>query len=67
MMESQIIQIAVSEWQAVVGSEAWRAALESGKVLFFPNLGFELQPQERELLRPDIRDPGARNISQNTS
>ena len=65
MMESQIIQIAVSEWQAVVGSEAWRAALESGKVLFFPNLGFELQPQERELLRPDIRDPGARNISLN--
>ena len=65
MMESQIIQIAVSEWQAVVGSEAWRAALESGKVLFFPNLGFELQQQERELLRPDIRDPGARNISLN--
>ena len=65
MMESQIIQIAVSEWQALVGSEAWRAALESGKVLFFPNLGFELQPQERELLRPDIRVPGARNISLN--
>jgi len=64
-MESQIIQIALSELQAVAGNEAWRAALESGKVLFFPNLGFELQPQERELLRPDIRDPGARNISLN--
>ena len=62
-MEHQIIEIAISEWQAVVGNEAWRTALESGKVLFFPNLGFELLPQERELLRPDIRDPGARNIS----
>ncbi len=64
-MESQILQIAISEWHAVLGSEAWRAALESGKVLFFPNLGFELLPEERALLRPEIRDPGARNISLN--
>jgi hypothetical protein len=64
-MESQIIQIAINEWQAVLGSDAWRAALEAGKVLFFPNLGFELLPEERALLRPDIRDPDVRNISLN--
>lgn len=64
-MESQIVRIDNDEWQTVQGNDAWRAALEAGKVLFFPNLGFELQPEERALLRPDIRDPGVRNISLN--
>lgn len=64
-MESQVIRIEGSDWQAVQGNDAWRAALEAGKVLFFPSLGFELQPEERPLLRPDVRDPGARNISLN--
>ena len=62
-MESQVIRIEGSDWQAVQGSDAWRAALEAGKVLFFPRLGFELAPEERSLLRPDVRDEGARNIS----
>lgn len=65
-MESQIVRIEASQWQSVEGNDAWRAALEAGKVLFFPHLGFELLPEERALLRPDIRDPGARNISLNT-
>lgn len=64
-MESQVIRIEARDPQAVQGQDAWRAALESGKVLFFPNLGFELRDSERSLLRPDIRDPGARNISLN--
>ena len=62
-MESQVIRIEGSDWQAVQGNDAWRAALEAGKVLFFPHLGFELAPEERSLLRPDVRDEGARNIS----
>lgn len=64
-MESQLIRIEGSDWQAVQGSDAWRAGLEAGKVLFFPRLGFTLAPEERGFLRPDIRDPGARNISLN--
>lgn len=64
-MESQVIRIETNDWQQVQGSDAWRAALEAGKVLFFPNLGFELRPEERPLLRPDVRDPSARNISLN--
>lgn len=63
MIESQIFEIAVSQWQAVVGLDGWRSALESGKVLFFPHLGFELLPEERALLTPEVRDPGSRNIS----
>ena len=64
-MESQIVRIDNDEWHTVQGNDAWRAALEAGKVLFFSNLGFQLQPEERALLRPDIRDPGVRNISLN--
>jgi hypothetical protein len=64
-MESQIVRIDNDEWHTVQGNDAWRAALEAGKVLFFPNLGFQLQPGEQALLRPDIRDPGVRNISLN--
>jgi len=41
----------------------WQGMSVAGKVLFFPRLGFDLQPLERPLLRPDIRDPGSRNIS----
>lgn len=64
-MESQIVRIENDEWHTVQGNDAWRAALEAGKVLFFPNLAFQLQPGEQVLLRPDIRDPGVRNISLN--
>lgn len=64
-MESQIVRIENDEWHTVQGNDAWRAALEAGKVLFFPNLAFQLQPGEQALLRPDIRDPGVRNISLN--
>jgi hypothetical protein len=62
-MESQIVEIDATDWRAVQGNDAWTAALEAGKVLYFPRLGFELLPNERPLLRPDIRDPGSRNIS----
>jgi len=64
-MESGVVQMEGSDWQTMQGTDAERAALEAGKVLFFPHLGFTLQPEERVLLRPDVRDAGARNISLN--
>ncbi len=66
-MESQIVEIDATDWRAVQANDAWTAALEAGKVLYFPRLGFELLPQERPLLRADIRDSGARNISLDVS
>lgn len=38
-------------------------ALEEGKVLYFPTLGFATLPQETRLFTPAIRDPRRRNIS----
>ncbi len=62
-MESQIVEIDATDWRAIRSNEGWTAALEAGKVLYFPRPGFELLPQEQPLLRADIRDPGTRNIS----
>jgi hypothetical protein len=62
-VESQIVSIDASDWRSVQGRPEWVAALEAGKVLFFPHLTFALQPGEASLLRPDIRDEGSRNIS----
>ncbi|HEU4375654.1 MAG TPA: Kdo hydroxylase family protein [Telluria sp.] len=39
------------------------AALESGKVLYFPALGFAPLPGEARLFTPAVLDPGSRNIS----
>lgn len=41
----------------------WSAALEAGKVLYFPSLSFEPLPPELVLFTPGIRDPKSRNIS----
>ena len=62
-MESQIIEIDIAEWQVSEPNPAWIAALEAGKVLYFPHLPFQLLPQENLLLKPSIRDPKVRNIS----
>jgi hypothetical protein len=39
-------------------------ALEAGQVLFFPNLGFEIAPDEKQFLNPAIVN-GAKNVSFN--
>ncbi len=39
------------------------AALEDGKVLYFPDLPFELSNNERRFLDPAVRNPKSRNIS----
>jgi hypothetical protein len=67
-MENQIVEI---DMAAVGhGNPAWIAALEAGKVLYFPNFGthgFAPQKEELALFREDIRDPKSRNISLNTA
>jgi len=62
-MEHQIIEIDHAEWQIHAGNEAWIAALEAGKVLYFPHLAFALTDEEQRFLTPAIRDPKTRNIS----
>jgi hypothetical protein len=62
-MEQQIIENPLSSWQAPAPNPEWIAALEAGKVLYFPNMAFELLASERAFLTPAARDPKARNIS----
>ncbi|HXE21799.1 MAG TPA: Kdo hydroxylase family protein [Rhodoferax sp.] len=62
-MESQIVEIDATAWQAVQANAAWTGALEAGKVLYFPRLGFDLLAQEAALLNPNVLSPKSRNIS----
>jgi len=54
-MDSQIIGIDFADWRMPEVNADWIAALEAGKVLYFPRLSFELREEEKSLLRPDIR------------
>jgi hypothetical protein len=66
-MEKQIVEIDMAD--VGHGNPAWIAALEAGKVLYFPNFaqhGFAPQKEELALFREDIRDPKIRNISLST-
>ncbi len=62
-MEEQILTLPLDDWRAATANDAWIAAVEAGKVLYFPRLPFSLEPGEAGLLRPDLLDPKARNIS----
>ena len=62
-MESQLVELDLADWNAAVPNEAWIAALEAGKVLYFPQLGFDILPEERALLSPEVLSPKVRNIS----
>src|SRR5262244_1835289 len=48
-----------------IQQEAERA-LEEGRVLFFPNLRFEIRPREKQFLNPEIVS-GAKNVVFNTA
>ena len=66
MSDSQIIEVRGSDWHARdldVSRDSLRAGLERGKVLFFPALAFDVQPDERRLFDPAIADPKRKNIS----
>jgi hypothetical protein len=60
-MEQPIIEIATVPTKGA--DPACIAALEAGKVLYFPSLGFAPTPQEAPLFTPAIRAPNTRNIS----
>ncbi len=60
---SQILTLQQANWQGDALKPEAIAALEAGKVLFFPQLRFALTAEEQCLLTPSVRDPKARNIS----
>jgi hypothetical protein len=62
-MDQQIVEIDIDTWQPQSAQTGWIAALEAGKVLYFPRLAFALGETEQRFLTPTVRDPKARNIS----
>ncbi|HYP86315.1 Kdo hydroxylase family protein [Variovorax sp.] len=64
-MEAQVVTIEQQEWQALApaSQEGWIEALEAGKVLLFPFLGFTPEQGEQRLLDPAVLAKGVRNIS----
>ena len=62
-MTSQIVEIDFFDWAEAHSRPEWTAAVEAGKVLYFPRLGFAVQPEEQALLREDTLAPKSRNIS----
>ena len=62
-MNSRILTIDSTHWQLDHVQDEWITALESGQVLYFPQLSFNLLDDETKLLTPEVRDPKKRNIS----
>ncbi|MEO5736493.1 MAG: Kdo hydroxylase family protein [Variovorax sp.] len=62
-MASQLVELDLADWASATPNEAWIAALEAGKVLYFPRLGFDLLSSEQKLLDPALLAEGVRNIS----
>ena len=64
-MDTQVISIGHDEWLALepASQQRWIAALEAGKVLVFPFLGFAPEAAEQRLLDPAVLAKGVRNIS----
>jgi hypothetical protein len=66
MKESQILEVNCTDWSGSDLSatrETLRIALETGKVLYFPNLRFAIDGGETALLDPKLADPKRKNIS----
>ena len=62
-MDNQLVELGLADWSAAMPNDAWIAALEAGKVLYFPRLAFELLDGEDALLTPALLSPDVRNIS----
>ena len=62
-MNSPIIEVDIADWRLVASRAEWTAAVEAGRVLYFPRLGFALQPDEQALLSADMLHPKSRNVS----
>lgn len=62
-MKSPLLEIPVTRWAPAKTCAAWTQALEAGRVLYLPQLAFQLQGGEPALLREDILAANARNVS----
>lgn len=62
-MTSQLVELDLADWAGARSNDDWIAALEAGKVLYFPRLRFELLAGEERLLDPALLAEGSRNIS----
>ena len=62
-MAQQLVTLDLADWNQAESNADWIAALEAGKVLYFPRLAFALLPSERQLLDPALLAPKVRNIS----
>ena len=60
---AQIVTLRQATWNADPLPPKTIAALEAGKVLYLPQLAFVIDPAERALLTPAVRNPKMRNIS----
>jgi hypothetical protein len=60
-MNDRIVSVDSRDWARPIAGLV--PELEAGKVLFFPELRFELTPDEARLLRADVREEKSRNIS----
>lgn len=67
MAEADVLeQFSIASWEHPIDAEAQHravAALESGRVLFLPNLAFALEPNEAPFLSPDAADNTRKSIS----
>lgn len=63
-MSHQIMEVSGNQWEGRLPVEALTDTLERGGVLYFSALAFTLLQAELPLLRPDVRAPHSRNISQ---
>lgn len=63
-MSSRVLEIEAKQWQFDSKAE-YVNALESGKVLCFSGLPFELSPDEKRLLSPSVLNEKSRNVSLN--
>lgn len=62
--ERATLSLPLTHWDQPIEQDA-QGALEQGKVLLLPALGFALQAQELALLTPALVDPKRKNISYN--
>ena len=50
-MDAPIVELTLNDWGQASSRPEWTAAVEAGKVLYFPRLGFRLRDEEQALLR----------------
>lgn len=62
-MQQQWVTLDLADWTGGTPRAAWIEALEAGKVLYLPRLGFEIPPHEARFLDPALLSPKVRNIS----